>query len=123
MTETDIKTFIKEYEKATNSHDFEKLKPLIDSKATYWFTDGSFKGHKEIENAIKGTWDKIRNEKYKIQRAQIIFLDNKSSGIKYEFLWEGIVRGKVQKGSGRGTNIITKNQSGKLQVVHEHLSK
>ncbi len=59
MNEEVLNQFLKDYEKASNSHDFKKVKPFIDENASYEFTDGSFKGIDEIQKAFEKTFDKI----------------------------------------------------------------
>jgi ketosteroid isomerase-like protein len=41
---TQLAAFMAEYERAANSHDVQQVVPLIADDATYWFTDGSYRG-------------------------------------------------------------------------------
>ncbi len=118
----ELNKFLKDYEKASNSHDFEKVRPFIDERATYEFTDGSFNGIKEIQKAFEKTFEKIKNETYKISDVRWLFIDNKSAVCKYLFNWKGIVNGKKEEGKGNGTNLIITKSNG-LKMLHEHLSK
>ena len=116
-----LKYFLKEYEIKTNTHDFKKVKPLIASNATYWFSDGTFKGISAIEKAFTRTWQKIQNETYQIKNVEWLAISDKMAVCIYDFHWRGKVDGKWKKGRGRGTNVIVKR--GKyLQMLHEHLS-
>jgi hypothetical protein len=45
---TGLTAFMTAYEHAANSHDVEQVLPLIADDATYWFTDGSYRGREEI---------------------------------------------------------------------------
>jgi len=116
-----VQEFLKEYATRTNSHDFSILQPLISDNATYWFTDGSYSGIKEIEQAITRTFNKIENEVYSIKNVQWIINTDNIAVCRYEFEWKGIVEGEEKSGNGRGTNVIVAN-NGKWQILHEHLS-
>lgn len=117
----ELDRFLKQYEIATNTHDFDQVAPLIAESAIYWFSDGSFVGISEIKQAFIDTWDKIKDEEYHIDKVQWISYDNNSASCIYQFHWEGIIDGEKNKGSGRGTNIVIKID-GQWKVLHEHLS-
>ncbi len=118
----DFNNFLRDYEKASNSHDFKHVRVFIHEKATYEFTDGSFNGINEIQEAFEKTFNKIQNETYKIYDVKWLFIDTKCAVCKYKFHWGGVVEGKRTEGSGRGTNLIVE-ENGELKILHEHLSK
>jgi uncharacterized protein (TIGR02246 family) len=113
--------FIRAYERATNSHDIARLAPLIASDAVYWFTDGSHRGRDEVLAAISQTFATIRDEVYRISELEWIATDGNQAVCRYHFAWIGIVDGQPRSGSGRGTNVLVKND-GAWQMLHEHLS-
>jgi ketosteroid isomerase-like protein len=117
----DLNSFIKAYEQANNTHVFADVKPFIADDATYWFTDGSFTGINEIQAAIEATFDKIHDEEYRIEGLRWLVSEDSTAVCAYTFAWRGTVDGVAKKGSGRGTNVL-KKQDGKWQIVHEHLS-
>ncbi|WP_338704059.1 nuclear transport factor 2 family protein (plasmid) [Streptomyces sp. Q6] len=47
-SEQELAAFMREYEAANNSHDIERVVPFIAEDASYWFSDGSYRGIKEI---------------------------------------------------------------------------
>ncbi|HVY72798.1 MAG TPA: nuclear transport factor 2 family protein [Candidatus Paceibacterota bacterium] len=118
----EVRSFLKQYEKATNSHEFKNVAPLIHPKAVYWFTDGTFAGRKQIGKAFVETWDSIQNEIYSISKVKIVAYTPASATVSYIFNWKGKVKGKLKSGSGRGTNVLLK-EKGKWSVIHEHLSR
>lgn len=118
----DLSTFMTAYEKANNSHVWANVEPFIAPDATYWFTDGSYTGIDEIRAAIETTFAKIRDEVYKISNVQWPVKKDTVAVCTYRFTWQGIVNGKQQSGTGRGTNILEK-RNGSWQIVHEHLSR
>jgi len=119
--QNDLTEFIKAYEKANNSHIWSNVEPFIADNATYWFTDGSFSGIEEIKGAIKSTFDKIQDETYTISDVQWPTQSDSIAVCTYIFHWEGTVDGVKRSGSGRGTNVLVKNNVA-WQIVHEHLS-
>jgi hypothetical protein len=119
--QNDLTEFIKAYEKANNSHVWSNVEPFITSDATYWFTDGSFSGMEEIKGAIQNTFNKIRDETYAISDVQWPVQSDAIAVCTYTFHWEGTVDGVKKSGSGRGTNVLVKNNDA-WQIAHEHLS-
>lgn len=117
----DLTSFMKAYEQANNSHVFTNVKPFIADDAIYWFTDGSFTGIDEIQEAVEATFDKIQDEDYRIENLRWVISDDSTAVCTYKFTWSGIVDGIAKQGSGRGTNIL-KKQDGEWRIVHEHLS-
>lgn len=118
----DLSTFMAAYEKANNSHSWANVEPFIAPDATYWFTDGSYAGSKEIQAAIEATFTKIQHEVYKISGLRWVVKTETVAACTYHFSWQGIVDGKPQSGTGRGTNVLQK-RNGSWLIVHEHLSK
>ena len=118
----ELDTFLKEYERQTNTHNFDNVLPLISNDAIYWFSDGDFTGINEIKKAFEETWFKIKDEVYRIDKVEwLVSTDDAAVGV-YNFEWKGIVNGIEKNGSGRGTNVLSRT-NGKWQIVHEHLSK
>jgi ketosteroid isomerase-like protein len=113
--------FLKTYEAATNSHDFDNVAPLIDKDAVYWFSDGSFEGIEAIREAFIATWTKIKDEKYSINNVRWFTSSDDTAVCVYDFSWQGSVDGVQKSGSGRGTNVLV-HKSGGWLMLHEHLS-
>jgi len=112
---------ISAYERANNSHVWGNVEPFIHNDATYWFTDGSYRGIDEIEKAITATFEKIQNETYSIRNVRWIATEPTVAVCTYLFRWEGVVDGKPKQGEGRGTNVFVKTED-KWKIMHEHLS-
>lgn len=113
--------FLKEYERTTNTHDFNSVRPLIADNAVYFFSERTLNGVDEIERAFAETWERIKDETYSISDVNWIALSSDTAVCIYTFNWEGMVEGTRKSGSGRGTNVLVKTD-GKWQMVHEHLS-
>ena len=50
---SELFAFKEAYEQANNSHDISRITPFIEEDATYWFTDGSYRGAAEIRAATE----------------------------------------------------------------------
>lgn len=121
QTEVSHQEFLKQYEKATNSHDFSKLDAQIADDAIYWFSNGSHEGKAAIRKAIEKTWNKIQDESYSITDVEWLVTSDDYAICIYRFHWRGKVGGVAKEGHGRGTNVMVKNDGG-WQMKHEHLS-
>ena len=113
--------FMAEYERAANSHDVHQVLPLIANDATYWFTDGSYRGREEIAGALERTFAAIQNELYEIRELEWFAANDELAACRYRFSWRGLVDGQPSSGRGGGTNVVVKRDQAWL-VQHEHLS-
>ncbi|SED68820.1 nuclear transport factor 2 family protein [Streptomyces sp. Ag109_O5-10] len=118
---TELASFIGKYERVNNSHDIEQVVPFIAEDATYWFSDGSHKGIREIRSAIEKTFTEILDEVYEVRDLEWPVLTADVAVCRYRFSWTGIVDGAARSGQGRGTNVIVR-RNGEWKMLHEHLS-
>jgi ketosteroid isomerase-like protein len=110
-----------EYERAANSHDVRRVLPMIAEDATYWFTDGSYRGREEIAGALERTFAAIQGEVYEIRELEWLAVSDDVAACRYRFSWRGVVDGQASSGLGRGTNVVVR-RGGAWLVQHEHLS-
>lgn len=124
MSELDaeLTSFMRQYERAANRHDFDELVPLIADDATYWFTEGSYHGIVAIRGAIERTFTTILDEVYRIEDLEWVAVTDGLAVCRYRFRWTGTVDGEPASGQGRGTNVVTKHRGG-WKMLHEHLSR
>lgn len=120
MTE-ELTEFIKHYEQATNGHDFDSVAPLISKDAVYWFSDGSYEGLASIREAFEAAWNTVKDEVYTISNVRWLAVSETVVVCVYDFSWKGLIDGEPKSGGGRGTNALSKTESG-WQIVHEHSS-
>ncbi len=118
----EVSAFLKQYEKATNSHDFNNVRPLIAPEAIYFFSNENLFGIAEIEKAFTDTFNTIKDETYSINDVQWLAISDTVAVCVYNFHWVGVMDGERKEGSGRGTNSLVK-RDGDWLMVHEHLSK
>jgi ketosteroid isomerase-like protein len=113
--------FMAAYEQAASSHDLDRVMAMIAVDATYWFTDGSYRGLAEIRSAIARTFAVIQDEVYEISGLQWLVLTAEHAVCRYRFRWRGVIDGQPCSGQGRGTNVLVR-QDGAWKMQHEHLS-
>ena len=118
----EVSAFVKKYEEATNSHDFNNVRPLIAPEAVYFFSNENLFGIEAIEKAFTDTFNTILDEVYSIRDVQWLAVSETAAVCVYNFHWIGTIDGERKEGSGRGTNVLVK-RDGKWLMVHEHLSK
>jgi uncharacterized protein (TIGR02246 family) len=118
----ELTAFMAEYERAANSHDVQRVLPLIADDASYWFTDGSYRGREEIARALERTFAAIQDEVYEVREVEWVALTAEVAICRYRFCWRGVVDGQPSSGLGRGTNALVKRIGG-WRIQHEHLSR
>ena len=116
-----LNLFIQEYERATNTHDFNQVRPLIKWDAVYFFSDGVFRGIDEIEAVFNRNWNTIQDETYRITDVEWLSYSDTMATCIYHYYWRGYYKGEEREGRGRGTNIMVK-EDGEWKMIHEHLS-
>lgn len=112
---------LSEYIRATNTHQFDEVAPLIDEEAVFWFTSGSYRGLVAIRAAFERAWAMIQDEVYALEEVEWLAADDSSATCIYTYRWRGRIDGVEREGSGRGTT-VWRRQGQQWRVVHEHLS-
>jgi len=118
----ELKAFLKMYEQAANSRNFDNVAPLIADRAVFWFTNGECKGKPAIRKAFEDTYASIQDETYTITDLEWVVVDYQVATCTYKFKSDGIVNGKHRVYEGKGTNVL-KRINGNWQIMHEHLNK
>lgn len=115
--------FIKAYEEALGSQEWNKVSPLISAKACISFSDGSVhNGIDQIKIAFEKNFNAIKSEKYAMENVRWILKKEDHSVYVFEYHWTGIINGKSHSGSGIGSSIIIKENE-KWKLVTEHLGR
>lgn len=118
----ELETFLKAYEVAANSRNFDRVAPFIAEDAIFWFTNGQYTGKKAVRKAFEETWESIQDEIYTISNVCWVGRNYWVSACTYDFTSDGIVDGRHQVYHGKGTNVLARIH-GSWRIVHEHLSK
>ena len=119
--EKELNAFLSAYVKATNSHDFARVAPLLLPEAVYWFNKDESQGTAAIRENFERTWRYLPDEVYGIENIKWLSIENNSATCIYEYTYQGTHAGKPLKGRGRGTSVLVR-QKGKWRIAHEHLS-
>jgi uncharacterized protein (TIGR02246 family) len=117
----DLDAFLRRYEAASNSHDFDQVAPLIADDAVYWFSNGTHLGIAAIRAAFESTWATIADEDYRITAVRWLVTSDDAAACTYSYSWSGMIDGQRRSGGGRGTNVLTRTDTSWC-IVHEHLS-
>lgn len=109
------------YAELINRHDFALLIHLIDPKASFWFSSGTYEGHDAARDAFERTGQRLANETYWLEDLRWIARSAEAASCIYRFHWRATIEGQVLECKGRGTTVLARGDSG-WHIVHEHLS-
>lgn len=112
---------IEAYIKATNSHDFNHLVPLISRTAVYQFTDKTCQGIEEIRTYFENAWNTIKEEKYAATDVQCLIDISAVKVYIYRYHYKGYHNEKFVEGGGKATNVFHLID-GEWRLVLEHLN-
>ena len=114
--------FMQLYIANTNTHNFNKVRPMLHQNALYWFDEKEYSHTADIQAAFITAWQYLPDEVYIIKNLRWLSFGSNSATCIYEYEWKGTHNNKSMKGSGRGTNLLVK-EKGEWKIMHEHLSK
>ena len=116
-------TFLKAYEQALASQQWEKVAPLIHPDAVVTFSTGAVhKGIAAIEQAYRRNFELIKSEKYVVSDVHWISRRDDVAVYTFGFSWQGIINGQQASGQGRGTAVIILD-NGSWKLLGEQLGK
>lgn len=115
------KDFIKMYENALATQNWEKVSPLIAKNAVVTFSSGIVnKGKASIKKAFEHNFSVIKSEKYEVTNVDWIFENSTKAVYTFDFHWKGIINGNEVSGAGRGTSVLI-NENDTWLLLSEHL--
>ena len=113
--------FIRSYEKALGTQDWNAVKPLIHENATVIFSNGSIhEGKSKVKTAFERNFSIIKSEKYSIENIKWKLINESIAVYLFDFYWKGFINGTLMEGSGRGSTVIT-YEKGRWFLLTEHL--
>jgi ketosteroid isomerase-like protein len=113
--------FMKSYESALATQDWDAVAPLIHEDACVTFSSGDyFKGKTEIRQAFERNFSLIQDERYSISEVHWVSRSEDFAVCVYAFRWEGLIQGEPASGAGRGTSILIA-EGGRWSLLAEHL--
>lgn len=112
--------FLAAYEQALATQEWEQVAPLIHERCTAVFSENTYRGKSEVEQAFRRTFNLIQDETYRISNIQWLDRSEEYAICLYDFAWSGIINGQAASGGGRGTAVL-KWGDGRWQLLCEHL--
>ena len=113
---------LKKYIDSINSHNFEKVKRLLDDEVVFFFTDKKCITLPDIEAYFTEAWSLIEDEVYEAVNPTLVNATSTAKVFTYTFVYSGTTTsGKQISGEGRATNVFMLKK-GEWKLVHEHLS-
>ena len=123
IDESEVLAFLERYEIASNTRDFSQVAEMIHPEASYRFTDGDFRGREAIRDAFEKTWAiNVIDDRYRLADVTLIYTDDSSALVSYNFHWTGSGPTGPFHVQGRGTQLLVRSGDG-LQSIYEHLSR
>ncbi len=117
------KEFIKSYERALGTQDWNVVEPLVSENVSITFSNGTIHiGKKNVQKAFEKNFSIIKNEKYAIENIKWLVKDKKYAVYLFEFNWTGIIDGKSRSGNGIGTSVLIK-ENARWKLLTEHLGR
>lgn len=112
---------LKDYIKATNSHDFNNVLKHLSTNAVYFFSDKKCFTIDDIRSYFENSWKIIVNEKYEAKNIQWLITEEKVTVCLYDYTYKGRMNDQDIEGGGKATNIFTKEKND-WKLIYEHLS-
>ncbi|GAB1857664.1 hypothetical protein MHTCC0001_25010 [Flavobacteriaceae bacterium MHTCC 0001] len=116
--------FIKLYEMALGTQDWNLVEPLVAENVSVTFSNGTtYIGKENVKKAFEKNFSLIKNEVYAVKNIRWLVKDEKYAVYIFEFNWTGVVNGKSVSGQGIGTSVLMKEDNIKWKLLVEHLGR
>jgi len=118
-----VEDFIKDYERALATQDWENVKSLIHKDASVTFSNGAVHaGKAAVKIAFERNFSLIKSEKYRIENVRWLWKSETTAVYLFDFYWKGIINNQSVEGNGIGTSVLVLEE-GKWILLTEHLGK
>lgn len=125
ITPESVVEFLNRFDQIAAQENFDLIEDMVHEHAFFRFNDGDFVGRQAVRGAFEKTWKGsagVRKERFYLSDIQVLAVDACSASATYTYTWEGVMDGKSFRIQGRGTRVLLV-EGGRLQIVHEHLSR
>jgi ketosteroid isomerase-like protein len=113
--------FIQLYERALASQRWDFVDPLVHDDACVTFSNGKVHiGKAAVQRAFEANFALISDEEYRVSNIYWVHRGTETAVYLFEFNWSGLIGGRPAKGSGRGTSVLQRDESG-WRLLVEHL--
>jgi ketosteroid isomerase-like protein len=114
-------SFIKKYEAALASQDWQQVDPLVHPDACVTFTSGAVHvGKTAVRPAFERNFSLIQDEAYKIENVHWVMRGVETAVYLFTFHWSGLIKGEPASGTGTGSSVLVNGENG-WQLLVEHL--
>lgn len=111
------KSFVRDYQLALNTQDWNSVEPLISNDAIVIFSNGSLHaGKAAIRAAFQQNFNTINGEDFRIINVKWLVDTAESAAYSFEFHWTGITNSRRASSSGRGTAVLIRRDDRWLLV-------
>lgn len=115
--------FIKNYEVALASQNWNNVESLIHENACVTFSNGVVhEGKAKVKIAFEKNFSLIKNEAYRIKNVRWLLKKESTAVYLFDFSWKGIINNKLVQGNGIGTSVLIQEKE-KWILLTEHLGK
>lgn len=125
LTKSSVVQFLNDFEAIADKENFDLIQGMIHDDAFFRFNDGDFVGKPAVRGVFEKTWKGsagVKKERFYLTDIEVLTVDASSATATYTYNWEGNMDGKSFRVQGRGTRVLVV-ENGKLQIIHEHLSR
>jgi ketosteroid isomerase-like protein len=125
LTREGVVEFLNRFEEIAARENFDLVQDMVHDDAFFRFNDGDFVGKAAVRAAFEKTWKGsvgVTKERFYLSDIQVLTVDARSATATYTYHWEGAMDGRSFRIQGRGTRVLVV-EGGRLQILHEHLSR
>lgn len=126
LTKESVIQYLNRFEELASQENFDLIQDLVHDNAVFRFNDGDFVGKPAVRAAFEETWQGsagVKKERFYLSDIVVLSVDQTSATATYTYHWEGSMDGKSFRIQGRGTRVMVMGEGGRLQIIHEHLSR
>lgn len=115
--------FIKAYEQALATQDWDVVEPLMDKDACVTFSNGTVhKGRSAVQTAFEKNFSLIKSETYRMTNVHWVRRDENIAVYLFDFEWTGVIAGKRAAGKGYGSTVLVRDAE-RWKLLLEHLAR
>ncbi|MFN8299589.1 MAG: nuclear transport factor 2 family protein [Chitinophagales bacterium] len=120
---TTAEGFVKAYETALATQQWENVAPLMHANVGITFSNGStYKGLAEVEQAYRRNFELIEEEHFTISEVHWVLRNERMAVYQFTFAWTGIINSQQASGGGHGTATLV-CEEGQWLLLAEQLGK
>lgn len=115
--------FVRRYEAALATQEWEEVSPLLHPNASVTISDGSVhKGKAAVQAAFERNFQAIVEENYRITNVHWLLDSDDTAVYMFDFHWSGKINRHDASGAGKGTSVLTIKAEVDARYLREWLS-